>query len=141
MAFNVLITPADVREVINTSLTDDEINGLIPAAVALVNVALKDCAIDDGTMFEIQRWLTAHFIAIKASISSADSTSAAVLEEKLGNASIKYVDSSKTSYTTTSSMPNIKSTMWGQTAISFDPTGRLASLGGKPPTIVALTEN
>ena len=140
MSFKVMITPAYVREVINTSLTDDEINGLISAAVAMVNTALNGCSIANETMTEIQRWLAAHFIAIKGSLSSVGSSTAGIVEEKIGDASVKYADSTKTSYTTTTSMANLKSTMWGQTAISFDPTGRLASIGGKPPRIVALTD-
>jgi len=140
MAFKVMILPAYVREVINTSLTDDEIDGLISASVAMINTALVGCAISNETMAEIQRWLAAHFVAIKGSMSSVGSTASGVIEEKLGDARVKYSDASKTSYTTTTSMSNLKSTMWGQTAISFDPTGRLASLGGKPPTIVSLTD-
>ena len=139
MTFKALITPAHVREVISTSLTDNEVNGLISAAVALVNARLSDSSLENGTILEIQRWLSAHFVAVKGSMVNIGSTNSGIVEEKLGAASVKYSDSSKSSVDRLS-MTNLKGTMWGQTAIAFDTTGTLSNLGGKPGRVVALTE-
>ena len=123
MTFKALITPDYVREVINTSLGDDEIKGLIAAAATLIQAKTSDYSIDGSTQVEMTRWTAAHFVAIKGSMTSTTSSSStqtfttSVMKEKIGDA-----------------------TMCGQTAIMFDPTGHLDNLGGKPPRVVALTD-
>ena len=144
MTFKVLITPEFVREVINTSLEDKDIKGLIAAASTLVKSKLTEHDVDADVQVEMTRWLAAHFVAVKTSVTSSTSASSSqsfttsVSEEKIGDASIKFGKSSSVS--TSSSMKNLRSTLWGQTAIMFDPTGELDNLGGKPPRIVALTD-
>jgi len=144
MSFQSLITPNSVREVINTALTDNEINGLIAAASTLVLSTTRDCFVDPDSEVEMTRWVAAHFVAIKSSMlstkssGSSDTFATSVMKEKVGDASIEYGKSSHIS--TSSSMVNLRSTMWGQTAIMFDPSGKLGSLGGRPPAVVALTD-
>ncbi len=144
MTFKALITPYYVREVINTSLEDVEIKGLIAAAATLIKSKAVGHDIDPDVQVEMTRWTAAHFVAVKCSMTSATSSATSqtfttsVTKEKVGDASIEYGNSSTVS--TSASMRNLRSTMWGQTAIMFDPTGELDNLGGKPPRIVALTD-
>lgn len=144
MAFKALITPGYVREVINTSLSDVEIKGLIAAAATLIKSKITEHVVDGDVQIEMTRWTAAHFVYVKSSmISSSSSTSSqsfvtSVTKEKIGDASIEYGGKSSTS--TSASMRNLRSSLWGQTAIMFDPTGELDNLGGKPSRVVALTD-
>lgn len=131
MAIAAVVTPAHVREINSNPLSDDQLNGLISAAMTFVSSRLGSCSIEPDVQAEIIRWTAAHFVAVRGS--QAAST---VVEEKVGDASVKYESSSITS--PAGSMLNLRSTFFGQTAIAFDPTGTLGSLGGKPPLMVSL---
>lgn len=139
MSLTAMITPPSVREVINTSLTDAELNGLIAAAETLVKSRLSGVFVDADVQVEIVRWVAAHFVSIRGSQTTVTSSSATIKEEKLGDAKVKYGTSERNSSISNNKLSSLKSTFWGQTAISFDPTGSLDNLGGKPPRVVALT--
>lgn len=141
MALTVVISPSHVREVIQTSYTDAEIEGLIATAVALFKSRLGSSYYDPDVQVEILRWLTAHYISVRGSQSEVTNASGGpVVEEKIGDASVKYASSSSSYFSSSSSatMMNLKTTFYGQQAISLDHTGRLSNLGGKPPYMAAL---
>lgn len=141
MAIDQTISPSHVKEVINTDLDDQSIEALIAASSALIRNRLASVSLSGDTQIEILRWTAAHFVAIKGSVanSGATGTTGVIVAEKLGEASITYggarsfTDTSiKTDYT------NLKGTMWGQTAMSFDPSGILGNLGNRPMRMVSL---
>lgn len=141
MTITQTVSPMHVREVINTDLTDQEIEALIAASSALVRTKLAASSMPGDSQIEILRWTAAHFVAIKGSIanSGSEGTTGIITSEKLGEATVSYADSgssAKSAYR--SDYTNLKGTMWGQTAISFDPTGILGSLGGKPARMVSI---
>lgn len=142
--FKALISEEHVREVINTTLDDKEIKGLIAAAATLVKSKIVEYVVDADVQIEMTRWVAAHFVYVKSSMISSSSSSTSqsyvtsVTKEKVGDAAIEYGSKSTTS--TSASMRNLRSSLWGQVAIMFDPTGELDNLGSKPSRVVALTD-
>jgi hypothetical protein len=120
------VNPAMVREVIKTVLTDTEIEGNIASALVLFRNNLDGKGLSEDLQVEIKRYLAAHYVSLKDS-------STRVQEEKMGDASASYVSAGNGE-----TKEGLKSTSWGQTAISFDPTGILSSLGSVPPAWYSL---
>lgn len=120
------VSPAMVREVISTTLTDVEIEGNIASALVLYRNNLESKGLAEDLQVEIKRYLAAHYVSLR------DITTR-VQEEKIGDASATYVDAGNGA-----SKEGLKSTSWGQTAISFDPTGVLSRLGSVPAVWYAL---
>ena len=120
------ITPALVREVITTALSDSDIEGLIVAAETMFSYYLGTKGIVEAIQTEITRYLAAHFVSLKDQTSRIDS-------EKIGDAAITFSQIENSSKDI-----GLKSTRWGQMAIIFDPTGVLLRLGMIPPKWVSL---
>lgn len=115
-----------VREVIETRLSDKDLEGSIQTAIALYNsvfvVGLQTGhIIPSEAEIEIKRYLAAHFVSIK-------DNSTRVVKEKIGDASVEYGEDIPDK-----GLLYLNSTKWGQTAILFDPTGKLGKLGKIPP--------
>lgn len=127
-------TVDDVREIIDTELTDIQIEAAISTAVILTETRLTYANLSDELMGEIQKWAAAHFCACADSSSTVSSKTTT---EKIGEASItnSYTDSS-TSFK--SSGVGLLLTKWGNTAAMLDPTGTLSKLYGHTPRLYAL---
>jgi hypothetical protein len=127
MGLSVTITPAMVREIINTDLTDEEIEVFIASAIVMFSQYLGSSVIPNGLQVEILKYLAAHFLSMRE-----DSTRTTLVEEKIGDASRKLEATESFS-----GSGGLNSTRWGQTAVMLDPTRILANLGKiAPPSLV-----
>ena len=115
----VEIVPKMVREVIDTELTDKQINGVISTASKTIETKVLPAAdrqgitLDPGLQVEIARWLAAHYVSIR------DSTTK-ISKEKIGDAEVDYyIETSK------------GSSRWLVEAQNLDPTKALLGLSGR----------
>jgi len=107
------VTGANVKEIINTSLSASEVAPFVTSANLIVTERLGGQGVSAAILKEIERWLAAHLVAIR----SQDSVSKA---EKTGDASITRHGETKM---------GLDFTPYGQQAKLLDPTGRLESAG------------
>lgn len=106
------VTAEEVKQVIETDLTD--LSGQIASANVMVTALLGSSSLDSAHLKEIERWLAAHFVALKS------------LQEdtvKLGPIEVKNFTGNKDL--------GLNQTQWGQQVLFLDTTGAFASLGGK----------
>lgn len=110
----------DVKELIPIPESVVTITPFLNAAHNLVETAIvakfPDTHTDD-VLFEIERWLAAHFTAIRYTRTSSESISSVTesYQHKLGL--------------------DLRCTMYGQQAIILDTTGALSRIGGKTADI------
>lgn len=104
-------TPAGVKEILETDLTDAIIDAFISGATQLLNTKLADKGLSDDLMEEIERWLTAHMIA--------STRERQAISEKAGPAEQEFTDVYDR---------GLDSTSYGQMAMTLDPTGTLYDL-------------
>ena len=107
-----------VRAIIETDLTNDQINPYLAAAEVMLLNAFRDKVIDTVTREELKVWLTAHYIAVTRQRVST--------KEAAGGASIEYAGVYGAA---------LESTPWGQTAMALDTTGSLKAASGKKGNI------
>ncbi len=117
----VRVTATEVRVIIETALLDAAINSYITVANSMVTNTVT-CGLSASVLKEIERWLTAHLIAITKERMTT--------QEKLGEASVTY--SGKLG-------EGLKSTSYGQTVLMLDTCGSFAKLGKKDVKIIAIT--
>lgn len=111
-------TVGDVRIIITTSMTDDQIQAIIDDASLMVHRCVLVLACD--LQAAIIKWVTAHLIA---SLSTASSGGTGVVTgESLGDASISYAKPQLQSF-------GLASTTYGLQAIGLDPNGCLTTIG------------
>ena len=122
-----LPSPADVRVIIQTSLTDLEIQAIIEDASVIVEGCVA--AFTEARQKAIIKWYAAHLIS--SSGKSTGASAANVTSKKLGDATTTYSKATLGSGT--------MGTTYGQTAASFDPDGCVASIGQKPAVFQVLT--
>lgn len=67
------VDPVDVREIMDTSLTDIQLEAFIMAANLLINEKLASSGHSDELLFEIERWLTAHLAHARERITTSES--------------------------------------------------------------------
>lgn len=79
-----LVDASEVRIILDTDLSDNEVSAFIDIADSLVSTHLTSTNLSDAVKKEIERWLTAHLITI-----SRDRLASS---EKVGDASIQYAD-------------------------------------------------
>jgi len=115
-----LPSPADVRAIVQTSLTDPEIQLIIEDAALIVEGCIA--AFTDARQVAIVKWYAAHMISSSGKATGA--SAANVTSKKLGDASTTYARATLGSGT--------MGTTYGQMAASFDPTGCIESIGQKP---------
>jgi hypothetical protein len=115
------VTPTEVKAIINTSLTDSAIDAYITSANSMVTNAVT-CGLGAAVLKEIERWLTAHLIAITKQRQTT--------KEKLGEAAVEYAGTFG---------EGLKSTSWGQMALDLDACGGLAKLGKRAISVTAIT--
>jgi hypothetical protein len=104
------VTAAEVKEIIETDLTDAAIAPMIAMATMEVDERLVDLDLSAARLKEIERWLAAHFIS-----SSLDPRTKS---EGAGSVSQSFEGQQGT---------GLKATRYGQQAIVLDTTGTLAA--------------
>lgn len=67
------VDPVDVREIMETSLTDIQLEAFTMAATLLINEKLSSSGLSDDLLFEIERWLTAHFATSREKLTTSES--------------------------------------------------------------------
>lgn len=120
-------TVDDVRQIITTSLSDGVVQAMIDAAGLLVNRCITTLSCD--VQAEIIKWVTAHLIS---NISSQTTEGAGIItSESLGDASTSYAKP-------TLGTAGLSTTMYGLTAMAFDPNGCLGTLGARKTIVEVL---
>lgn len=116
------ITEAEVKEIIDTTLTDEQIRPFIATANAMVDDLCGDLGYGDATIHNIELWLAAHFVAIR---------DPRVTQEKIGDAGAAY--QGKTAM-------GLEATTYGQQVMVLDYKGAIAAAARakKPAEIKAI---
>ena len=121
---SVRVTATEVKEIIETDITDSTIDVYITSANALVNKALGTSSLGTALLKEIERWLTAHMIA--------STKERQTKKEEAGTAKVEY---------TGDYGEGLASTSYGQMVMGLDTTGGMAKLGKKVIMLKAITAN
>ena len=111
------VTDSEVREIIDIDVSITNITPFITIANLLVTDKLSNSGLSVEMLKEIERWLSAHFVAIR---------DPRVKSESIGGISTSYQGTTG---------EGLKSTLYGQQAIMFDTTGTLANFGMKKASI------
>jgi hypothetical protein len=119
----IRVTTDEVKEIIDTDLTDPRITAFITGASTVIDTNLADQNLDAAVLKEIERWLSAHYIALAFERQA--------IHEKAGPAEQRFADVFGM---------YLEDTTYGQTASSLDPTGILAGLGKKKIQFKAVSE-
>lgn len=109
------VTATEVKDIIDTSLSDTQVGAYIDSVTVMVDNLFSGVTITTELIKEIERWLTAHAIATTRERQAK--------EEGAGGAYIKYAGYM--------SGEGLKSTSYGQMALSMDTTNTLISTMGK----------
>ena len=111
----VRTTAAKVKQIIDTTISDTDVDEYIVGANALVTEVLgDDTTITDTLKTVIEQYLTAHFMA--------STRERLARKEGAGGANILYTGEDGL---------GLKGTPYGQNVLSFDSTGKFAALDGK----------
>jgi len=120
------VSTTQVKNIIDTELSDSQIEGAISTAVTVVANYLTTAVLAAEIRVEITMYLAAHFIALR------DKT-VMIKSEKIGDASVTYeVGSPQESFA------SFTSTKWGATAVALDVSNTLGQLGQKQPRLFSL---
>jgi len=118
-------TAAEVLAIMdNCQVSESDITThYIPTANALVTKIYEDnTEMTDTLLEEVERWLTAHLIAVSRSRTTTN--------EKVGDASVSY---------TGTFSEGLKSTPYGQMVLALDITGMMGRIGKRVASIYAVT--
>jgi uncharacterized protein (DUF1697 family) len=110
----------DVKAIIATSLTESEVDTYITDANLMVTSILGNEGLSDSLMETIEKWVAAHFIAMTKSRQPQ--------YKKIGDGAESYPELGM----------NMQTTTYGQTALAFDTSGKLANVGKKRIKIEAV---
>jgi len=116
------VTEAEVQAIIDYDPAIADITPFITAANALVNEKFAGSGVSAALLKEIERWLSAHYIAIR---------DPRLRNEKIGDASVTY-QGKEGMY--------LDATQYGQQAKTLDPTGTLANIGKRAMRIQAIQQ-
>jgi hypothetical protein len=105
-------TDVDIRAIISTDLTDEQITPFIITANALVDEILLSEGFGDTLLKQIECWLAAHFVAIRDPRAE---------RQKVGDVDVKYYGKSGL---------GLDATPYGQQVKVLDYSGKMSSLGG-----------
>jgi len=105
------VDPNEVKEILDTDLTDAAIEAFITAANLTVTKYLEDEDLSDAQLKEIERWYTAHLIAC--------TRQREVQKENVGQASVTY--GGRTDL-------GLDATMYGQQVKLLDTSGILSNI-------------
>ncbi len=104
------VTVNDVKDIIETSMVDDQLRAFINTAHRMVVDLLTGEGLAENTLTEIERYLTAHLLTLRDPRPQ---------REKIG---LEY----SVTYQGKSEM-GLQATQYGQMALTLDTTGKLAS--------------
>lgn len=110
-----------MRDVTEADFPDATVNAYITGANATINENLSGEGLSDTILKEIERWLSAHYMAISQVRTSK--------KEKAGTAEIGYIDHYGS---------GLNLSDYGQTVKALDSTGILSSLGGAAASVFAI---
>ena len=110
------VEPHEVKEIIETARVD--IEAFITASNSLVTGELGSSGLGSVRLKEIERWLTAHFLAH----AGTDKTAGQVVEEQIGDTRRRFSDGQ-------AAFGKLDSTRYGKMALLLDTSGKLAGLG------------
>lgn len=113
------VTATEVKGIIDTDLTDAAVEVYITSANVMVDSVLGTGTTD--LLKEVERWLSAHMIAITKERQEKS--------VEAGGASVNYSGRFG---------DMLQSTTYGQTVLMLDITGKFANLGGHRPKIIAI---
>ena len=114
-----MTTVEDVKNILDTSLTDSRIDAFIASAEVITGGI---DSLPQATIDEITKWLTAHFIVAR--------TGQAV-SVKAGSVAADFANVYS---------GRLSSTAYGQTAMSLDSTGTLSAADGRNIKLKAIPE-
>lgn len=115
------VIPDEIKLILSdTELTDPALTAFITSASNLVDEMLVGY-LSDTMLTEVEKWLAAHMIT--------STVERMATREGAGGAEIFY---------TGTYGQNLTSTPYGQMVLSLDPTGRMATLGGKSAKLIAI---
>ena len=107
-------TASEVKEVIDTSLSDSTVESFITTANIHVTNIIGGNSLSDDLLTEIEKWLAAHFIAM--------SREKEVTREEVDNAQVEYAGKFGM---------NLQATRYGQVVATLDPTGKMSDATGE----------
>ena len=113
------VTDAEVKDIIDTSLTTTV---FITAANLIVDEHLKGKDLSETELKEIERWLAAHFVAVRDKRAQS---------ETVGSAHVSYANAYDM---------GLDFTEYGQMAKVLDGSGTLAKLGQKVAGFTMISE-
>lgn len=113
-------TGIEVKEILDTALTEGEIAPFITAANLIVTDMLSSSALSTAMLKEIERWLAAHFVAIRDPRISREKT-----------------EEAEATYHGKSDM-GLNHTSYGQQVRLLDTTGAMANLGKRKASVEVL---
>ncbi len=117
------VTAANVKEIISTTQENDIVDVIITSANLLVTQTLNSQGLSDNLMKEIERWLSAHFLAMSLERQTER-------EEIGGDTNEQYAKLGQ----------GLNGSTYGQTVKMLDTSGLLdAVLGKKKASIIAVT--
>lgn len=116
-------SPSKVKQIMeSTDLTDPVIQGYIDTANDLITDQLGSSGLSDTRLENIEKWLTAHMIAVTQERTT--------VKEQVGEARVEYAAVFG---------EGLKASPYGQMVQTLDTTGAFASLGKKVASIKAIT--
>jgi len=117
------VTGEEVKQIINTALTEDEVDPFINVAHLMIEEHLAGVtSLSDDLLMEIERWLAAHFVEIRTpSVRS------------------KGVDGANTVYQIGYLGQGLNATRYGQMVLLLDSTGTLAAIGKRKAEFKAIS--
>lgn len=116
------VTITEVKEIMETSLTDPKILAFIKSANIIVTDAFLETTVTAAVLKEIEKWFAAHMISV---------LERPVSQEKVGDAEIIYAGKLGS---------GLNSTPYGQMVLTIDTTGTMAKLGKKKVVIYAIKQ-
>jgi hypothetical protein len=115
------VTGSEVKEIINTSLTAEQVEPFITTANMIITGKCASTYSSDE-LVELEKWLAAHFVSIRVPSRSA------VTKQKAGPAEQEYSVVSKNA-------KGLQITPYGQQVMIMDYNNTLASLGTRSNTV------
>jgi len=112
------VTALMVQEIIDTQLPESRVEIFIAGASKMVDNVLVGKGLDDDTLIEIERWLSAHNIAATFERQA--------IHEKAGPAEQRFADIFG---------QGLLSTTWGQMAVALDTSETLQDIADRRRTI------
>lgn len=115
------VSNAEVKDVLDTNLTNDQIDAFIAIANRLVNSRLQSQISDTNILTDIELMLSCHLCSLRDQ---------RLQSKKFGDMSARFQGQTGM---------HLESTFYGQTAIDLDSTGTLKDLGKKKATVKVIS--